>query len=140
MPPIHINHLPFTQIQSFLRLIERDNVDLEELDHLSLPRKLARSDDMHAASATKVFVDFGARVAARSVVLALGQRRWREECEIGLRHAAGCEALFEADGAVAAAGGGVVGQARFGHCDGVFYETTMAAALEGSFGLVGSSG
>lgn len=95
---------------------------------------------MHAASTTEILVDVGTRFATGSVVLALGQGRGREKVEIGLRQAKGRKALFEADGAVAAAGGGVFGQARFGHCDGVFYEAAVTAALQGSFGLVGRGG
>lgn len=87
------------QFQAFLWLIQRQDVDREELMLRSLKFKLSITPTMDPTIGTEVFVDvFGSPL----VVLDLGFGARRHECEIFRRDPDRRVPLLQADGAVAA--------------------------------------
>ena len=95
LPPIDIPHLPLTQLQSFLRLVQRDCIDPEELNHLPLPLEAAFRRDVNATGAAEVLVNVVSRVDA--VVVAFRKRRWRDQVEVMAGKTNACESLLEMD-------------------------------------------
>lgn len=96
---IVIIHLNSAQVQPFLWLIQRQDVDREESMYRSLIFKLPVSPAMNPAIAAEVFIDV---LGSHLVVLDLGLGAGCNQLEVFRRDSHRRVALLQADGAVAA--------------------------------------
>lgn len=126
--PLDIFNLESAQIQTLLRLIQRQDVDGEELMDLALELIFPVTPAMDPAVGAEVFVDI---LRSHLVILDLGLGARRDQLEVFRRDSYGRVALFQADGAVTSRGDWRV---RDGQCCRVLNEATMTGSIERLFG------